>query len=230
MTALFGGGANVDRIETKYTPHANQRSYCMWTYRSGGGGGSLGRIFDKRQGGTQVEAIYTDFVNNKYDYERDWSTTNGIWTVPMPSASAWHHFAVVYDQTATGNNPVIYIDGISQTVTRSSTPAGAVLTNTDAYVIGNRGTGGTANRAWQGSLAHFCIHDVLLSPGEIRDAMRYGFTPRGLRSYLPLNGLQPEIDFAYPDRLPGDAGLLFGSVKPGRTDCPVIQRLTSIVP
>lgn len=228
MSALIGTGS-TDRIETKFTAHGTLRSYCIWTYRTGEGGGNLGRMFDKRQGGAESELLYNSLASTAYFFQRD-ATVNGAWSVARPSANAWHHVAVTYDSSSLANNPKIYIDGVSLSFASSTSPTVALINNTDAYVLGNRGAGATANRNWAGALAHFCIHDCILSPGEIKDAMRYGFTPRGLRAYYPLTGLQPELDLAYTERLPGDAGLLMATtVKPGRTDCPVIPRPASLV-
>ena len=55
-----------------------------------------------------------------------WSTGNGIWHITPPSTGAWAHVAMTYDRGATTNNPIMYLDGASKTVTEDSTPSGTV--------------------------------------------------------------------------------------------------------
>src|SRR5689334_19627120 len=44
-------------------------------------------------------------------------TGSGDWTVATPSTGAEHNLAITYDAGATTNNPVIYLDGSTVSVT-----------------------------------------------------------------------------------------------------------------
>ena len=190
MAYDFAGGVTTDRIETTFTAHATQRSYALWTYRSGIGGGGLARLFDKRDGGAEVEYLVANDASNVYFYVRAWSGTDGNWSITEPALNEWHHILVTYDGGATTNDPVIYVDGVSVTVTETSGPTLTIDTNTDKYVIGNRGDGSTANRAWDGFIAEFAIWNRILTAAEAAGIGGDGFAPifypASLVSYLPL--------------------------------------------
>ena len=55
MSRLFGG-VSTDNIDTGYTTEAAQRTFGVWAYITGTGGGGIGRIFDK----PSTERIYYD--------------------------------------------------------------------------------------------------------------------------------------------------------------------------
>jgi hypothetical protein len=98
-----------------------------------------------------------------------WSGGVGSWTIPQPSADDWHHIAVVYDSSSAANAPQIYVDGIAQVVTQETAPKGTPLTNTDPYVIGNRGAG---DQGWRGLLDELWIYDAALTAAQIQTAMK----------------------------------------------------------
>ena len=68
--------------------------------------------------------IATDPANNRMIFAQNFSTTNGRWSFPLITTGAWHNIFITYDSSSTANNPVVYVDGVLQTVTRYSTPAG----------------------------------------------------------------------------------------------------------
>lgn len=165
--ALFFDGG-VDKVTSELTLHATARSYLLWTNRAGAGGGNFGRIFDKRNGGSEVELFFNDETAGKYRYVRVWSGGVGNWSIPQPSANEWHHIAVVYDASSAANDPQIYVDGVAQVVTQETAPIGVPLTNADPYVWGNRGGG---DRGWNGTLDELQIYDAILTLEQIQAAM-----------------------------------------------------------
>ncbi|MCL6480300.1 MAG: LamG domain-containing protein [Firmicutes bacterium] len=183
-----------DKVSTPFTAHATQRSYSLWTFRRGDGGGGFGRMFEKRTTSTEVETFHnraTGTANgDTYMYTRAFSGTSGFWTIPRPSANIWHHICIVYEAVA-GSLPTIHVDGIPQTVTALSTTSGSPNTNTDAYVIGGRGNDNL--RAWDGRLAEFAIWNALLTASECQ-ALARGASPNTIRrqslvGYWPLWGV-----------------------------------------
>jgi hypothetical protein len=103
-----------------------------------------------------------------------------------PVQSAWHHWAWTHDATLDVNTPVPYVDGeLKSGVTISSAVGtGTAQTGSGTLYAGNRAAG---NRPL-GTMGYLAIHNVVLTQGEIRDAMRRGFTPRGLVAFWPLFG------------------------------------------
>ena len=178
--------ATTTEVNSAFASHATQRTYSIWTYRVGNGESGLGRLFDKRDAGAQVELLFHGGgAGVEYVYERDFSGDNGSWFFAQPSANTWVHVLVTYDSSDVANDPVMYYDGSSQSQTGSTTPTGTADTNTDVYVVGNRGA---QDRTWDGYLCEFAIWDRILTTGEIASLSK-GFSPaffqNSLVEYLP---------------------------------------------
>lgn len=184
MARNFTGAAS-DKVATTLGSNSNLRSYSLWTFRSGDGGGNLGRMFQK---GTSSSTV--NFNNNagsgSYDFNRSW-TVAGVWGIARPSANAWHHFLITYDSSSTSNQPVIYLNGVSQTVNIGTTPSGTRTDNAEVYNVGNRGDNN--NRNWGGDLAEFAVWDRILTAAEAA-ALGQGYSPlfllSGLVEYIPM--------------------------------------------
>ena len=99
-----------------------------WIKVASDGAATFGRIIDKSSAGNggngwtiTVEdessgAVDLNFmVGHSSQYGR-WTTTAREITL-----NTWTHFAVVYDDDSTSNNPVIYINGVSVTLTEVNT-------------------------------------------------------------------------------------------------------------
>jgi hypothetical protein len=166
--------SSTARVITGLQSLAPVRTYMLWSKRTGGGGNSLGRLLEKRYTGAEVEILYNDEVAHVYRYRRVWSGGIASWSIPQPTANAWHHLAVVYDASSPANRPQIYVDGVAQVVTQVSAPSGTSLTNTDSYLLGNRGAG---DRGWQGQLDDLRIYDRALTTSEIQSAMNTPVAP-----------------------------------------------------
>jgi len=189
MAREFSGGVTTDKLTTSFTTHNSTRTYALWTYAQGDGGGNLPRYFDKRTS-SQVELLFLNENETAIDFARTWSGTDGLWRAEAsPTENAWHHIAVIYDSGSTSNVPLIYIDGASQgaLTVLSGPPTGTVTDNSEAYVIGNRGNDDA--RSWDGYLWQFGIWDRILTAAEI-GILADGFTPahlpRSLVFHAPL--------------------------------------------
>jgi hypothetical protein len=79
--------------------------------------------------------------NYRIDFTYDRATVAGEWTIGYVIVpNQWTHFALTYNPTSTANDPVIYINGVSQTVSESQTPQGARSSDTnDDFIIGSGG-------------------------------------------------------------------------------------------
>ncbi len=123
----------------------------------------------------------------------------GDWRSPNDSIlpdNAWHHIAVTYDGTATTNDPKIYIDGVSVTVTQlGGDPSGAQTSNAGTAYIGNN-AGGT--RSHDGQFTEIAIWSSVLSQTEIsllansgRKRLTKEIQPANTNSDFPMND-QPD--------------------------------------
>ena len=63
----------------------------------------------------------------KVDFWANWETSGGWWRTSSNqlTAATWAHIVVTYDASLTTNDPIIYINGVSVSITEVSTPAGA---------------------------------------------------------------------------------------------------------
>lgn len=196
----FSGGGSDDAIKTNLTAHNTLRSYGLWTYREGDGEGGTGRMFDKRDSDTQVEFFAIFGSANVYSYRREFSGSSTDWKIDKPSLNAWHHILIVYDSSDVANDAIIYVDGVSQTVTETGAPSGTASTNTSAYLLGNRNhpTSGF-NRTWDGRLCEWAVWNRLLTADEadIIGAKKFSplFVPDGLIRYsLLVRELNDRLD------------------------------------
>ena len=179
----------TQRITSKYGGVNSVRSYAMWTRREGNGGNAFGRVFDKRaSSGGQTEVINNDTGSGNYAFSHQWTSGQARWDFARPAANEWHHVLVTYNNGATTNNPIIYVDGVSVTVTQfTADPTGSPVTTTDAFEIGNTSV---ADRFWDGQLCDFAIWNRILTAKEATsigaDKFSPLFYPKDLVLYMPL--------------------------------------------
>lgn len=229
MSRGFGstlGAGTTDVVQSAFGTSATQRSYAIWTNRHGAGGSSGGRLWDKRNnGGTSEIAFFNSNANSQYRFNPVW-TTGAQFSIPFPVVDTWHHVLAVYDSGSTANVPVIYLDGISQTVTTQVAATGTYGANSETFGIGN--TSGI--RVWDGMLAEFAVWNRLLTQAEAT-ALAAGKAPSffatSLVEYIQLGTdvtskinsaptvtgtlatAGPAINYA-PTRLGGPYGLEYG--------------------
>ena len=156
--------------------------------------------YDSRVGVTRIR-FYTN-----------WSTTDGGWSTPVDSIAinAWYHIAVTYDNSLTTNDPVIYINGASQSLTETSTPAGTAASEAAVnFTIGDRDAG--PGSFFNGRIAEASYYNVILNADAIQGIRRCPlFYPNGLKLYVPLYGISsPELDLTGN----GNVGTVTGAVR-----------------
>ncbi|MHA2028676.1 MAG: LamG-like jellyroll fold domain-containing protein, partial [Candidatus Kariarchaeaceae archaeon] len=65
-------------------------------------------------------------IKNKLTFFRDFSTERGFWYSPTDSLSLnqWQHVVVTYNEDSTSNDPILYINGVSQSILWDDLPSG----------------------------------------------------------------------------------------------------------
>jgi hypothetical protein len=117
------------------TPVANQAVFTECTANGAGTGRLFVYVVAPTTAGFQVRVL------------AKW-TTDGRWDSSDISLNEWHHIAITYDRGATTNDPVMYVDGTSVTVTEELTPTTTVQSGQDTVKLGeNPGGGEDANCA-----------------------------------------------------------------------------------
>lgn len=155
----FGSPAGLDDLA--------QVTYMAWVNLEGYGGGGFGRIFDKTN---KMLLVHNTAPANlaSFGILQNFSGGTGWWCTPTNSilTGTWYHVAATYDDSSTTNNAVLYINGVSQTVTEVSTPSGTRSSDAAAVqLLGNWVT--DATRAFDGIMQDLRVYNRLLSANEI---------------------------------------------------------------
>lgn len=150
-------GLTSKTIHLKYYHNANPADVI----------GTLWFIFD----GTGTDAdeynylIILGSAPLKLSFMAHFSTTNGVWntTNNVLTVGAWHDIIVTYNGSATGNNPVIYVNGVSVAVTRATAPVGTYRSGTSADMyLGDITADYTAN----GNIEDLRIYNVIKTAAQ----------------------------------------------------------------
>jgi hypothetical protein len=120
-----GSGNSVDNV------FIGGGTVSAWIYPTGWGESLFGRIVDK-----STDTLGADgwgfivngggVIKNKITFYRDFSTERGFWYSPTDSLSLnqWQHVVVTYNEDSTSNEPILYINGVSQTIFWDDLPIG----------------------------------------------------------------------------------------------------------
>lgn len=191
---LNGTSAQITYTLNSSQINTTKESWSFWIYPDsvaqyrrpihlGGTGGNRDRSYEMDDG--------WGFVFNF-----DWSTDGGAWSVAKPSTGAWVNYVVTYDGTSTANDPIIYKNGVRETITERVAPSGSNLrsSQTALYIGSEAGTG----QWWDGRIAEVARWNRVLTDTEASQ-LGIGYTPDlilgGLIFYAPLKGdNDPEID------------------------------------
>lgn len=148
--------------------------------------------------------FYFDDTPDRIILDRDFSGTNGSWTMAAanygvtPSTTSWNWLAVTQDGT-TGVAVWYHSNGssagpVSRTNTTGATPSGTIVTGgTHALHIGNWSGHDAAHT---GDIAWFGYHNVVLTAQELAEAMWRGMAFRGLVRAYPLFGVSDSPDLS----------------------------------
>jgi MSHA biogenesis protein MshQ len=157
-----------------------------WFNASSFGEGGFGRLLEKGNAGgwsftlsnspVQAGLSFVHGANNQYG---EWGT--GAQSV---SLNGWHHVAVVYNKDSSSNNPTIYIDGASQSLTEDQTPGGAGISDaSNNLYVGNRSS---TDRTFDGRIDEARLSTVARSPGWIITGFNNQNTPAAFVTVGPV--------------------------------------------
>lgn len=127
-------------------------------------------------------------------FMQDFSGGLAQWATPNFSISVsagFIHIALIYDSSSTANDPIIYIQGVSQTITETVAPSGTV--NSDAandLWIGARNNGGT-DREFNGLIDEMGLWDRALTAGEVAKLYNGG---AGIEIGVAINGRRRRME------------------------------------
>jgi hypothetical protein len=177
-----GSGSTLDDI--------SQTTWMGWMYMRSG---YLlnGRIVAKESAaGDGTGCIFVgDTSGPRVMWAKKFSGALGIWHSPVISSNTWYHVAVTYNDASAANDPLIYINGVSQTVTELATPSGT--RNTDATYDLTIGASGNGSQPFDGLIQDVRVYNRILTTAEILaiyNSRSHNFPiMSGLKGYWPLN-------------------------------------------
>ncbi|MCA9389909.1 LamG domain-containing protein, partial [candidate division WWE3 bacterium] len=157
---IFDGGGTI-------TAWINPRSF---------GENGWGRIVDKSSstGANDGFAFELDDTDNALLYEYGFSSSNGYWRTPTNSISTdeWQHVAVVYNNSSTSNDPILYINGIAMSIPEEFTPAGT--RETDASQTMYLGNYSATSRTFDGIIDDIKVYNYARTSSQIIEDMNGG--------------------------------------------------------
>ena len=149
------------------------------------GEGTYGRMFDKVGWRLYVSSESAGYV--KVNFFQDFSTTDGYWSTAGRDLvlSQDSTITINYDNSAVGNDPIIYVDGNNCDLTEAVTPVGTRITDVgSALVMGNNSAG---TFTWDGELKDARLYNYTQSKDEavayhnsfIKPVIRESFSDSG---------------------------------------------------
>jgi hypothetical protein len=143
-----------------------------WIRARGWGEGSYGRIADKSNATYPGVGWAFELYGPAQAllFQMGYSGATGGWATPPGSISldTWHHVALVFDSSSDTNDPVIYIDGVAQTINELDAPSGTPDPDGDYDLhIGNHAQ--STVRTFDGLLDDIRFYDRILSAAEIAE-------------------------------------------------------------
>lgn len=219
--STYGTGA-TDAITTGYTKSgSDKRSYFIWYYRNGAGGGNFGNLFFKNNS----EQLQWNNTFSSFNYRRCNSAGvqtggNNMGTAGTTGAmlNVWNALLVTHDQSSGALTPsVAFYNGRKNTSNQNATGSLTPPNDTDPFIIGNTAAG---NRNWDGFVAHATIwDDIILGEAEAwaltAGAHPMTIAPANLVAYLPLDGIHtPEMDFIVNNGAASITGAKYGTLQP----------------
>lgn len=168
MSGIFNG--TTSKITTTLSTSSTTRTWVGWFDATSSGGGTKGRIFDQEND----MLFFYDTGTTNFLLVRGKDTVNGEWTVPAPALGTLTHYVVEYTY---GSTPLVWFDGVAQTVTVRDAGTGSELVSTLPLVIGGSST---YSRSWDGEISEFAVFDGALSSTS--------------RDYLAAGGFASSVD------------------------------------
>ena len=141
-------------------------TFMAWAYPRGMGQNDQGRLGDKDQW-TLMQRF--EGRGNILYVHAAFTTTAGAWRSPIDTFefNEWYHGALVYDSSSDQNDPMVFVDGVSQEITVKTVPEGEYVDDTESvFGIGIRFH--DLKRFFDGILDEVAIYDRALSEAEVR--------------------------------------------------------------
>jgi len=182
LAVEFDGGT-TDGINYGYLPKTSNlttRSWSAWIYMDndpasreyifGALSATAGDLGASEYGSGYRISAYTGRKLEFFQAHTGASSADGIWRTPVNSIplTTWTHILITHDTTTPTTAPIIYINGVAQTLTTVQTPVGSVSNEEgNSLVIGNnKSTVYNYDSAFDGKIYDPRIYKTVLTSGN----------------------------------------------------------------
>jgi len=175
----FGSDASVDNFTAL--------SIAMWG-RVDTAASAFDVLFRKSSANTNGWQLgYLTFGAARIYFQAGYSGTGAdlaSWSMSALAAGQVRHIAIVLDPSSASNNPVIYVNGASQTVTTETAPSGAYGADAAATLQAGEDAGGGSD--FDGAQQNVAYANALWDAAAVNRAMWWGRPHGGIEVYHPF--------------------------------------------
>lgn len=180
MSIYFIDGQNLDRVDCGSPSDFDNifvdgGTAMAWFNALSYGANGFGRFFDKSDSNSLNYGWAFHVTDNEDSIQfavaffNIFFVTRGRWNIGTDfldgKFGAWHHAAVTYNSGSGSNNPIIYFDGVSQSVTEAETPSGSW--RSDAAYNLTLGNSNDQSRTFWGNIEDSRLYNRILTANEI---------------------------------------------------------------
>lgn len=141
----------------------------IWLKPEGQGGSNAGRVMDKSFNDTVGWLLYCRASDTLLRFIVIADSCDGAWDFPLDMVgNKWQHVVIVYNSDSRDNNPVVYVDGVSVTVTRIRIWSDGWDRTADGGAFLFLGAKATGDKYWDGSMDDAMLFDRSLKVDESR--------------------------------------------------------------
>ncbi len=149
-------------------------SASVWLLSDGRGENNEGRVIGKEK---WFFHMITNTTTMRFQHNFTLTADEGQWDVTIV-AGIWQHILITYDNDLAVNNPIVYLNGVSVSVTEITTP-GNDLQESDADDSFTIGDSKDSDRSWDGKIGDVLLFDAEKTAAEAKSIFelsrwRYG--------------------------------------------------------
>ncbi len=163
-----GSGNSIDDIFT------GGGSVSVWLLSDGRGQNNEGHVIGKTAWMLQM---ITNTTTIRFQQDFELTVDEGQWDFTI-AAGVWQHIVLVYDNSVAVNNPTVYLNGVSVSVTEITMPGSDVREFDRAHnlMIGDRPA---SDRSWDGKIGDVMLFNTMKTAADAKSIFevtrwRYG--------------------------------------------------------
>jgi hypothetical protein len=149
-------------------------SWSAWFSAETDGESSFGNMLSKGNSKRTLRTTSGGGGDITMEFLCSFSGDDGRWSAPTDAVllNKINHIVVAYNSSSVSNNPKIYINGVSVTVTTVTTPTGSVDAGTGDFTIGAQTSGG--GYAYNGFIDEVSVWNKELTVTEVQEVFNAG--------------------------------------------------------